>query len=93
MKLERLRELERILSPAEALEYGLITNNTSTIAEAIHEHGLKDVFYSEEPEPEDALEFAIGKLPANILTTLLKPHGYQPIPTTKKAKREKALSH
>ncbi|MGL5061957.1 MAG: hypothetical protein ACRC62_18455, partial [Microcoleus sp.] len=43
--------------------------------------------------PEDCLEYAIAMLPSNSLTVLLRTYGYQPIPTAKQSKRDKALSH
>jgi hypothetical protein len=93
MNINRIREIEKLISPEEALDYALVKNNIFAIVEAIREHDLTQHFDPEDPEPEDALAFAIDKLPANVLTTLLKEHGYQPIPTAKQAKRDKALSH
>jgi hypothetical protein len=94
MNIQRLKEIEQLgVSPSELLEYALIKNNSIAIAEAIREHDLHSLFELDEPDPEEALTFAIDNLAENILTTLLRPHGYQPIPKRKQAKREKALSH
>jgi hypothetical protein len=98
MNIQRLKEIEQLgVSPSELLEYALIKNNSGAIVQALVEHGLEKSG-EEDPEisdfePEDALEFALERLPNSILTTLLKPYGYQPIPNRKQAKREKALSH
>jgi hypothetical protein len=93
MNIQRLRKIEKLgVSPEEMLEYALIRNNSIAISEALQEHGLQQA-EAEEFDPEEALTFAIFMLPENLLTTLLRPHGYQPIPTRKQAKREKALSH
>ena len=92
LDLKRVRQIDKLpLTPREALEYALITNSSVTVAEALMEHGLNGLFAPEDPEPEDALEFAINKLPANILTTLLNAHGYQPIPKRKQALRDNAV--
>lgn len=94
MNIQRIREIEAIgISPSELLEYSLIKNNVFAIGEALREHGIDSSDSEEELEPEEALTFAIDNLSENILTILLKPHGYQPIPTRKQAKREKALTH
>jgi hypothetical protein len=91
MNIQRLKEIEALgVSPSELLEYALIKNNTFAIAEALKESGLDDLF---DGEPEDALTFALERLNESILTVLLKPYGYQPIPKRKQAKREAALSH
>ena len=93
MNIQRIREIEALnLSPAEVLEYALIKNNIFAISEALREHGI-DSTDAEESDPEEALTFALENLPESTLTTLLNSHGYQPIPTSKQAKREKALSH
>ena len=94
MSIGRIQEINKLnITPEEALEYSLITNDSDTITEALLEHGLHKLFEPEleDLEPEDALEFAIDNIPANILTTLLNAHGYQPIPKRKQAKRDAAL--
>ena len=93
MNMHRLKEIENLdITPTEALEYALIKNNSWIVEEALKEHGLDRLFDPEEhQEPEDALEYAIDNIPANILTTLLNAHGYQPIPKTKQLKRDHAM--
>jgi hypothetical protein len=93
MNIHRIRELEKLVSPEEALEYALIKNSIEEVVEALQEHSLTQHIEPEDPEPEDALAFAIEHIPTNVLNYLLKAHGYQPIPTAKQAKRDKALSH
>jgi hypothetical protein len=96
MNIQRLKEIEALgVSSEELLEYALIKNDSVEISDALQEHGLAGF---DEPkisdfEPEEALEFALEILPGSVLTVLLKPHGYQPIPNRKQAKRHKALSH
>ena len=92
MDIERIRDIDKLgITPEEALEYALIKNNPWVVAEAIQEHGLSEYIETEEPEPEDALEYAIGNIPTNVLTILLNTHGYQPIPKRKQALRDNAL--
>lgn len=94
MSIGRIQEINKLnITPEEALEYALITNNSDTIKGELQEHGLDKLFEPEleDHSPEDALEFAIDNIPNNILTTLLNAHGYQPIPKRKKALRETAL--
>ena len=93
MNMHRLKEIENLdITPEEALEYALIKNNSWIVEDALKEHGLDRLFYPiDSLEPEDALEYAIDHIPANILTTLLNAHGYQPIPNRKQAKRDAAL--
>jgi hypothetical protein len=87
MNIQRLKEIETLgVSSEELLEYALIKNDSLIVQEALQEHGLTI-------QPEQALTFAVRTIPENILTTLLRPHGYQPIPKRKQAKRDKALSH
>jgi hypothetical protein len=97
MNIQRLKEIEQLgVSPSELLEYALIKNNSGDISYALREHGLErseDELEISDFEPETALEYALERLPDSILTVLLKPHGYQPIPTRKQAKRDKALTH
>ncbi len=93
MNIQRLKEITDLgVSPAELLEYALIKNNVFAIHEALREHGI-DSPDAEVPDAEEALTFAIENLTENILTTLLRTHGYQPIPKRKQAKRDRALSH
>lgn len=92
MNIERWREIDGLLTPEEALEFALVKNDEDTIFEALKEHKLR-TSELEDSEPEDALDYAIEHLPQNVLTLILKEHGYQPIPAAKKAKRAKALSH
>lgn len=88
MNRERLQEIAKLLSPEEALTFGLIKNDVRTIIDTIREHGITETL-----QPEFALEFAFEAIPENILTLMLKEHGYQPIPARKQLLRESALSH
>jgi hypothetical protein len=88
MELTRIKELEALISPKDALTFGLIKNDTFTIIDAIKEHGITETL-----SPEFALEFAFEAIPENILTLMLREHGYQPIPERKQLLRENALSY
>ena len=93
MNIQQIRELDALgVSPSELLEYSLIKNDVFAISYALREHSI-DSPDAEEPDPEEALTFAIDNLTSDILTTLLKPYGYQPISKRKQGKRENALSH
>ncbi len=93
MNIQRIREIDNLgVSPSELLEYSLIKNNVFAISYALREHSIESPD-AEPVDPEEALTFALDNLPETTLTTLLKPHGYQPIPKRKQAKRENALSH
>ena len=92
MNIQRITEIDKLaITPEEALEYALIKNNSWTIGDAIREHDLHGLLELEDYAPEDALDYAIGNIPTNVLTTLLNAHGYQPIPKRKKALRDNAL--
>ena len=92
MTIHRITEIDKLgITPEEALEYGLIKNDSYTIGDAIREHDFHGLLELEDYAPEDALEYAIDNIPTNVLTTLLNAHGYQPIPKRKQALRDNAL--
>jgi hypothetical protein len=88
MNRSRLQEIERLVTPEDALQFALIKNNVQTIIEAIREHGIVETL-----DPEIALEVALEAIPENILIPMLKEHGYQPIPNRKQLLRESALGY
>lgn len=53
---------------------------------------LRNFLNQENRQLEASLEYALKNIPKDTLTLILREHGYQPIPTAKKAKRAKALS-
>lgn len=94
MNMHRVNEISKLgITPAESLEYAFMKNNSWEVREALLEHDLHKLFDNEleDHDAEDALEYAIENIPANILTTLLNAHGYQPIPKRKQALRDNAI--